>query len=79
VLVLATALPVAGVPAPGPAWTTGLVAWMLASALHAAWLAGSALGPDSRVAQVPPGLPTSSIAPAGLADVKSIDRRPPED
>jgi len=43
VLVLATALPVAGVPAPGPAWSAGLVAWMLASALHAAWLAWSLL------------------------------------
>ena len=65
-LVLAAVLPIASVPAPGAAWTAGLVAWMLGSAVHAAWLARtSAKPPDSAV-------PLRSAAPP-------IDRRPPED
>jgi len=64
-LVLAAVLPIASVPAPGAAWTAGLVAWMLGSAVHAAWLARtSAKPPDSAV-------PLRSAAPP-------IDRRPPQ-
>ena len=70
VLVLTAALPIAGVPALGPTWTASLVAWMLASAVHAAWLA------QTSAAALEPAAPP---VPAPPVPTPPIDRRPPKD